>query len=748
MLNTAAQAQQWKAELLPRLEGFDLFPFGGGPKGKAPIGGNEWQKKPYTAQGIAELNGSCRCVAVYPSEDAGIEAFDVDGKTAYEHLVNDLGVDPDKAVDAGAWKIGRPSDPYRFKLIFRTGDQQLEAFKGSIVTLWGEKNGKKIPIEQIEYFYGKQGAIVAGLHKDSGDHYQWQNGPNGNGIKDLIETPIAWRKVRAIIRSNAAQTSKPAEAGKGWNDARSIFGGKCPACGRDAGEDCRATADGHALQCHHGATFCPSLSWPIGHRIEANGNVLVLRNHDSTNAIGKCSLFTLETPEDVYQAEDSALRREQLQAFRATFNSTLALSQVFNSELANLLEKRAESLPCDPVAYITPLLATAAGVVGKRMSFVVKGGEDCWAEPCVIWCGNVMAPSSLKSPIAADIRKPVDRMQRESIERCKPSKDDDDADKETPRRFAFGGITHAAMVDLICEEKTQGLIGYYDELASLFAELEKTHNTAMRAELLLLWTGGPISRDTKTSGHAYASATAVSFYGNIQPDKLKSLINKDGAENSAGDGLWCRFLWVRPKEIVWQYNDLVANIQQKLSDVFDALDKTPHNSILQLSPEAIAIGAQQWNLWEYEKQDCDAAQAAFIGKLRGYSVRIAGVLHLLDLATDQGDPFNSAMLQLGDGLIPAAAMQRAILLCQFCLGQWQQLQAELGHGDVPATVTKLLSKAQGLAAVTPRDVCRWHLLGRNTKTAEAVAFLHDVAQQWGCGSIRAGKRGGIHWCPD
>jgi hypothetical protein len=734
----------WKTEQLPSLEGFGLFPFGGGPKGKAPIGGDDWQTKPETVAQISARNGTCKAVAIYPSQQAGFECFDVDGKTAYDYLRNVLKVDPDAAVAAGAWKIYRQSDPYRFKLIFRVPNPAAVAEgKANIVTLTRE-DAADGETEQLEWFYGKQGALVAGLHKLSRDYYLWENGPQGNGIANLLETPLEWQGVRAAIRCHAPQKKSKLNTSELWQDARSIFGGTCPACGRDSGDDCRATIDGKALQCHHGGRFSPDLKLPIGHRLQAGDRVLVLRGHNSENAIGKCSLFTAERAEDLFAAEDSEIKREQIEQFRQSLNSEIALDDVFNLRLATLLTNRAASLPCDPIAYIMPLLATAASVVGKRVRFVIKGGEDTWSEPCVIWGGNIMPPSSLKSPIASDIRKPVERLQKESIERCKG--EDEDGEQLKPRRYVFTGITHAAMIDLICEEKTIGLVGHYDELALLFSELEKSHNTAMRAELLSLWTGGAVSRDTKTSGHLYTLHSAVSLFGNIQPDALRKLIAKDGDTSSAGDGLWCRFLWCRPKEMIWQFNEIVANIQEPLSEIIAALDRTPSSTLLKLSPEAVAIGAKQWNAWEYDKQDSDPAEAAFIGKLRGYSVRLAGVLHLLDLATTQSDPFLGA-LEMGDRAIPAEAMERALLLCRFCLGQWRQLQSELGHGSVPVTVAKLLSKATNMPAVTPRDIVRWHLLGRDAKTADAAAFLREVVETWGCGTLQQTQKGSVAWLP-
>jgi hypothetical protein len=291
-----------------------------------------------------------------------------------------------------------------------------------------------------------------------------------------------------------------------------------------------------------------------------------------------------------------------------------------------------------------------------------------------------------------------------------------------------------------------GLVIFHDELSSFFAELEKSHNTTMRAEMLKLWSGGKISYDTKTSGHLHTPKTAISLFGNIQPDKLSQLVAADGGSTSSGDGLWARFLWVRPKEMIWEFNNIEANITNDLLRIFKKLDNITDQK-LRLSAEALAMAVPVWNQWEAERPDLDPSETAFVGKLRGYSTRVAGVLHLLDLAVAQDG--ETGALATGDRLIPMEAMERSIRLCRYCRSQWQHLQAEMGLSNMPAPVAKFIAKAErvGWVTVTPRDLIKWKIIGRSTTTAEAVAFLKDVAGRWGHGAIAPGRRGGIQWHP-
>ena len=99
-------AIQWKTSLLPRLEGFGLAPYGGGPKGKMPLGGDDWQNKLETVKQISGRNGTCPCVGIYPGPNSGVEVFDIDGQLAHEYVVQS-GIDVDATVKSGAWKVFR-----------------------------------------------------------------------------------------------------------------------------------------------------------------------------------------------------------------------------------------------------------------------------------------------------------------------------------------------------------------------------------------------------------------------------------------------------------------------------------------------------------------------------------------------------------------------------------------------------------------------------------------------------------------
>ena len=89
-----------------------------------------------------------------------------------------------------------------------------------------------------------------------------------------------------------------------------------------------------------------------------------------------------------------------------------------------------------------------------------------------------------------------------------------------------------------------------------------------------------------------------------------------------------------------------------------------------------------------------AARAAFLGKLKGYTARFAGLLHALDYA----DRLEGQELMNGiDKEIPGAVMQRAVVLAKYFLNQFDVRLRRWSGGhlatDWVAKIVKLGSPA-------------------------------------------------------
>jgi|GEM_PF-4778609 len=438
-------------------------------------------------------------------------------------------------------------------------------------------------------------------------------------------------------------------------------------------------------------------------------------------------------------SDDRELFKDEVNAFERTLFSQLNIADIFPPELAAIVNSRAEALPCDPVAFVLPILCAVAGLVGKRSCVHVKTG---WSEPLVVYGANVMSPSSLKSQIAADAFAPLKAMEAEiQAAHRKAAEAASAAGKEEPlntaRRFQVQGTTHSALVQLLCRPTTVGLLSYHDELSSLFAEMELSHNSEMRAEWLSLWNGGDISSD-RSGVHRFAEATGMSSFGNVQPDRLAELMAPDKAGSASGDGLWCRYLFCRPKELPYRFNEIEADLSAYLTPLFERIDAMPTTDF-KLSKEAKFAGARLWESLSVDSQGVNAAEAAFLGKLRGYSVRLAGILHILCLAVAGEDPSSHT-------IIPAERIHRASILVDYFRQQWKQVHVELGHAVLPNRVTRIIKKVnEGCKRVTTRDALRWKILGDRKNGTDVEAFFRELVDKWGIGRIEYTDRGSYVW---
>jgi len=437
--------------------------------------------------------------------------------------------------------------------------------------------------------------------------------------------------------------------------------------------------------------------------------------------------------------EEAEHARQHAAEHLANLGAEVDLLQVLPLRLARQLIARAESFPVHPVTLLSPLLCTVAGVIGTRARVAVKKG---WAEPLVIWAGNVLEPSQLKTPAGNVFASPLHDLQAEAFashdEAVKAAKASDDQDAPDPapaRRWIVSDATFERIAEVIAQPQTVGLVSFQDELSGWFAGLDRSNGSSARAGWLSLWSGSASVVDRKVAASSFARHTAVSLFGNVQPEKLLTMIEAGGSDaTAAADGLWCRFLWCRPPEMAWRYSDVGCCIQQEITMLLRGLDRVPTGTVFQLSQEAKGTAIPSWEGWADQAEQSSPARAAFLGKLRGYSVRIAGILHALDCA----DVGNGWPLEIGP-----SAMDRALVIATFYLAQFDALAAEMGAGEVPADVAAFQRKVKdgGLEEVTLAEVRRWKLWGRvNRSKGEVLSFLREVADTYGFGEVVKGAR--------
>ena len=443
--------------------------------------------------------------------------------------------------------------------------------------------------------------------------------------------------------------------------------------------------------------------------------------------------------------DDNTLAREALERFKSAQDATIDLTKVFGAFWGELLNDRARAFPCDPNMLLLPMLGYIASLVGTKAKVRVKGG---WSEPLIIWGLIAQPASSLKSPAGGVFGKPLAKLQGEASRNhagfqdtfkikerrwkadCKtleaaakkanetPDLPEPPQPPTPPRHYYVEAVTIERLAAIHSQPNVHGLLDFHDELADWFASLEKKQQND-RPRWLKLWTGQALKHDTATGVTAFAENTAVSIVGFIQPDKLAALhaIEANGDADQSGDGLWSRFLPVVPQTIPFTFNDLEVEITNDLIELAKSLDNIPPDTTLQIALPAIhKVFKPAWETWAEQEADTSPSRGAFIGKLRGYSVRIAGLLHLLNYGT------------VGD--IDMTTAQTAVDLCRFFLAQFDQLAPQIAStGDVDPITAKFLARVKDrkIRKVTVRDLQRWKLLGKTANSDDCRAFLQTLA---------------------
>lgn len=336
----------------------------------------------------------------------------------------------------------------------------------------------------------------------------------------------------------------------------------------------------------------------------------------------------------------------------STGRSRFTFDQLCPPELASALELVSETLPTDDLSAV---LAYACGVSGLLKIGTRIACSFDYSVPCNLWVAMVGSSGLAKTPImqrllldpANQIRRDLkDHHSREMqkwSESCKGVKRDErqlaplplfpQLQDYTPERLAMQLDAHDA--------KGLGLLLIRDELSAMLlsvdADERKGRGTA-GGQLLELFDGTGsssirVGSDGKGSSRSFERCH-VSVYGNIQPLKLKELIN--GKDHT---GRYARFLMnklpaiplaLRDEDPTPEQKAAYAAAQQHLAEVAGALFRLPPREY-ELSTDA----RKAYNRWFLQIQETALAPtthpviSAMLGKCGAHALRLAGVLHIL-----------------------------------------------------------------------------------------------------------------------
>jgi CRISPR-associated protein Cmr3 len=465
-----------------------------------------------------------------------------------------------------------------------------------------------------------------------------------------------------------------------------------------------------------------------------------------------------------------AIRTEQLQAVavaaeaqqiaaerdRQEIGQLLSAHYLLPAGIAAAIETRARYLPCDGPSAVLPFLATVAGLV--KLGTEVEGSAPAgYSVPVNLFACLVGRSGAKKSPVGrllveaptADLRAELARANQRDREaweeQCRDlKKGDAKPPAPHPKRLSVSDFTAEALAAQLQTQEAAGLglLVHRDELSGLFGSLNayRGGRGADEQQLLELFDGSGLS-SLRIVGDRHYSRSQVSIWGSTQPEVLRQLV----ADGDAS-GLWARFLFVPlperavPLPLATSAAE-VAEVEAAaatLANACRAVYRLPRQTY-RLAPAA----AERFAHYELNRQRAAlgatiGAQSALYGKSAGKVLRLAGVLHLLQIAA--GELAASSEIEPG-------TIERAAALVDH-LDAWAlSLHAEVAAGGVGQAMRTVHRAAEAAA-----EAIRWkdlavRLSAKQRKEIDAATFKEAAAAlaAGGYGEVEAGKRGAISY---
>jgi hypothetical protein len=457
-------------------------------------------------------------------------------------------------------------------------------------------------------------------------------------------------------------------------------------------------------------------------------------------------------------ASDLANEAARLQAKAAhrRIGEAITLSYLFPAPIAEALEARTRYLPADAAAIAILFLASVASLlrIGSRITGNSLSG---FVEPLLIWTSIVANSGKKKSPlltkvvdeptetIRAELRDAYD-MERQLWEEAQKTRKQDDPKLDPPRRsyLRVNDTTLEALSELMAHlyEQGRGLLLYRDELSGLFSGMNqyKSGKGNDSQALLEMWKPAPSTSLRMGAGTRHVESHLLSISGATQPAVLIALVNDSGGDPT---GLFARFIFgplthppvALPTRIDPEEQKEIDRALLYLQHVMESTYNSPVARHLHLDAGAVDMFSK------YEKTRQDAADAAkfpaqqaVLGKSAAKTLRLTGILHLLDEAAS-GTRTDT---------VTAIPLMRAIDLVDY-LDTWVLgLHAEIAQGDEPSgLMVKLQAVALDMGKPLTWRRFRDRLTTRQKKDWQKADF-EQAAQQLmalGAGELTRAQQG-------
>ncbi len=435
-------------------------------------------------------------------------------------------------------------------------------------------------------------------------------------------------------------------------------------------------------------------------------------------------------------------RRQESAEYLELLKIALDPAEVFPAELAKELNLKAAVMRVPPYAFIAPMLAATASLVGRQVE--IRCG-DIETVP-IIWATSVGDSGSVKSPVTDTCVDPLlasdaadaGRHARELADWRGRDENTRGPEPQAPHTRVEGDATVAALRWEMAKpaSRHRGLLMHQDELMVFLeqaAGADKGHYMAM-------WGGKAFKVNRRTSESFRVEANANSLLGNVTTADLFARMEAVGELASSGTGFFSRFLVTFLPVSTNPLGTGSHDISEHLSSFYTRLETSfAPGTVLMANPEAAEILFASMNRFREISRD-PSSTSAFQGvltKLQTYTLRFAGVLAAMD-AVFEGVEGSSLQRE-----ITADHAQRAVALANFFLRHWERLLIASGNRQLPTRVVEVI----GLAQRAGGQVNSSQLRKRKWKKLESVEacrkFLQDLVDVHGIGRIVESRRADV-----
>lgn len=428
------------------------------------------------------------------------------------------------------------------------------------------------------------------------------------------------------------------------------------------------------------------------------------------------------TREDVVKEVERLLAAQQ---------SSIALSDVLPSSLAEPLNRLSGLLNLKPEAYLMALLTQVASLLKCGTTTMLFPQTDYKCTPN--YFGAIVSESSQKkSPILNAIidnpMKPLRMNAKEEHEEALKEYQEEaakwDAQKKEDRTgprpkeprqkiYSFDESTGEGIVYQVENHPEQGLLYVCDELAGLFKSANKYRGGrgSDEEDLLKFWNGKGATVLRASGLKASLEGLLLSIFGNIQPDVLAGFL-KDCSDSN---GKFARFDFIiQPLAAATLQEDAPrVDLTPMLTALYRKIDSLPPMEF-ELDPEARGYFVAFYNACEKQRvSESSQGMRAMLGKMPEKVGKLATVIHVI--YTAQNDKHISLS-------IPKYAVQAAVKFVKYAAEQTRSLHTEIAErNSLAPNLAKILDLAKRKNGATLRELSK----GFNHKNRPPMHLLKD-----------------------